>query len=134
MDAEVHEIIAVNVTRSWDTIEVQQGHPLTAAQMYDITRGRWRINEARLADIKYVCAAYKGIIKAVYHPLYWHDASQSQNATLGALLEKDQLRKEFVGELVEGEVAEQYVGKNVEEFLPSKLGRNPVRYLEKKEI
>ncbi|MFT5647081.1 MAG: hypothetical protein ACI976_001770 [Aureispira sp.] len=107
---------------------------LSEKELYDFTRGRWKLNTERAKKAKYAMAVYKGIIKEVYHIAEWCDAGTSlssrkhnDNTTLNS---KESLikRYEFNGELASKAIREKYNNKSVKHFFV-KGNSNPINYI-----
>jgi uncharacterized protein len=114
-------------------IHEQFPHAKTARELYDCTRGMWRMNPKRAARAKYFFAVFEGEIKEVYEihecipstnetQEYWRKRMLSQDRHIPT--EKDAGRAEFLGQLAPDNVRAKYVGKRV----PVRLTQNPVRY------
>lgn len=97
--------------------------------LYDATRFAWGVNAARVRTVEYVLAVRQGIIKEVYKPEKWHDATVSNFPRLA----KEDLPKKmgFDGEKpAPDQIRELYVGKRVER----KFSQKGFMYVEKKEL
>lgn len=102
-------------------------------ELYDYTRGRWKLNPERAKNAKYGIAVYEGIIQEVYTILEWHKAGTTESVRkddeTNQLNTKDSLvgRYEFVGIPAPTEIREKYKFKSVEHYF--KQGNsNPIKY------
>jgi hypothetical protein len=104
-----------------------------ADDLYNITRGTWRIDRQRAKRAKYAFAVYKGVIKEVYKIVEWRRASRELYAFFARLAgsqpselppDFDDGRSEFVGELAPEAVRQRYVGRQ----LPKRHSQNPILY------
>lgn len=76
---------------------------MTGAELYDITRGVWKVNTDRAARARYAFAVYQGIVREVYAINRWLDAGSTYSAQNphGARIKG---RSEFAGTLAEDRV------------------------------
>ena len=85
------------------------------SSLYNITRGHWVVNDARVSNVKYAFAVVDGHVKDVFKVDYWEDAPFPHVG-----------RKQFVGKRDE-KLAKQYEGRNVQPCFAG--GSNPVKYV-----
>jgi uncharacterized protein len=98
-------------------------------QLYDATRGVWRISIDRAKKAKFAMAVYKGIIREIYQIEKWQKADKSGYKTRIDLPNRDIFkRKEFIGKVADEAIRIQYIGKSVNEYL-LKGNRNPIYYI-----
>lgn len=97
---------------------------ITDRELYDATRGVWKIGENR-DNAKYAFAVYGGIVREVYKIREWLPAGTTFN-TRGDLT--DGTRWEFVGEVADERIRAKYLFKSVEKYLPNHA-QNPIRYV-----
>lgn len=111
-------VVAININQTYR-------HTLSEDELYDATRGIWRLNPDRAARANYVFAVYRGEIIEVYVPERWLPAKTTpyhHRSTAGWKLEG---RFEFVGRKASEAVRQKYVGKQ----MPVAGTQNPIRYL-----
>jgi len=98
---------------------------MTAEELYEATRGIWKIgpkrNEAELA-----MAVYQGIIREVYKIRRWLPAGTFNYKTRDSRNFKNSGRWEFEGEIAQ-DVRDRYLDFSVRHLLGRK-GQNPIRY------
>lgn len=95
-------------------------HGMSAADLYEYTRGNWVIGKRGRIHAKYGFAVFRGIIREVYQILRWESV---ENRSLD---QKTKVRWRFEGEIAED--LRHYVGGSVEQY--SKIGaQNPIRYI-----
>lgn len=97
---------------------------MTDRELYDATRGIWKIGENR-DDAVYAFAVFGGMVREVYKIREWLPAGTT-TSTRGDL--RCDGRWEFVGEVAEKSIREKYLFKSVEEYLPNHA-QNPIRYV-----
>lgn len=94
---------------------------MTAEELYEVTRGVWKIGPKR-AQAEYAIAVYQGIAREVYRIRAWHPAGTLPYRFRGPEDIQRPDRWEFEGE-VAADVRDAYVGNFV-----GKGGQNPIRY------
>lgn len=108
-------------------------YSMTPTELYDYTRGLWKLNPERARKAKYGIAVYEGIIQEVYIILDWYEAGM----TFGVRQElgtKDRVsaedlkgRFEFIGNLAPDKIRVKYKFKSVEHYF-KKGNSNPIMY------
>ncbi len=100
---------------------------MSAIELYDATRGVWRVGEKR-HQARYAFAVYEGIVREVYKIEQWFPAG-----TTFSTRNQDELvapdRWEFVGQLAETKIREKYLLKSVEDYF-SRNSQNPITYVQ----
>ena len=102
---------------------------LEPQQLYEATRGYWKVSLDRARNIKYVAAVFHGIIVEMYQVQDWFQGGSTQMFTREEDEEFAQNRYEFVGKVAPAEVSAKYVGKSVEDFF-SQGDQNPIHYVD----
>jgi hypothetical protein len=104
--------IIFRVKKSYDS-------KMSTTDLYNFTRGRWKINLSKAKKAILAFAILEGQIIEVYKIQDWHDAGTTSPARrisnkkeLNAL-ERLKNRFEFVGELAPEEIREKYLNKNI---------------------
>lgn len=101
-------------------------YSMTEIELYDFTRGQWKINTERANKAKYAFAIYEGIIQEVYTVLFWLEAGKTLNTRNDTDAAND--RFEFIGNIAEPEIRNQYKYKSVEHYF-RKGNANPIMYI-----
>jgi hypothetical protein len=101
-------------------------YSMSEMELYDYTRGYWKINKERAAAAQYAFAVYEGIIQEVYSILQWVDAGSTLN-TRNDLFPVHG-RFEFIGNLAPPEIRTKYKFKSVEHLF-QKGNMNPILYV-----
>jgi len=101
-------------------------YSMTEIELYDYTRGQWKINKERASSAKYAFAIYEGIIQEVYSVLFWFEAGK----TFSTKTENEGIdgRYEFIGNIAEPEIRNKYRYKLVEHYF-KKGNANPILYI-----
>jgi len=105
---------------------------MSAQELYDSTRGIWRVNPER-HDAVFALAVFGGVVQEVYRIATWFKAGttyySSRQDELGERLHGvDAERYEFVGSIAEEKVRRRYRYKSVKKYL-SGHSQNPIRYV-----
>jgi serine/threonine protein kinase len=119
-------VVAININKQYPWSK-------TAEELYQATRGIWRLNRRRAERARYAFAVYQGVIKEVYviHRWmaatkettgYWDNRSASQGKYFPS--EVNEGRSEFIGELAPEDVRQKYVGQH----MPKRHSQNPILY------
>lgn len=114
-------------------INQQYEYCFNASDLYNCTRGLWRLNRGRAQKAQYAFAVYQGVIKEVYEieewvPAtkerrdFWVERLKSQGRIISPL--EHEGRSDFLGRVASEEVRKKYVGK----IVPGGQGQNPIRY------
>jgi hypothetical protein len=106
---------------------------MPAGELYEYTRGRWKIDVERAKKAKYGFAVYQGIIREVYEISEWHRAGETSEERLeqeGIIGTDDPAlhrRYEFTGSVAPNDIRSKYLLKSVRhEF--NKGSANPIKY------
>lgn len=109
----------------------------TAQELYDATRGMWKLNiEHAQEKAKYVLAVYGGIVREVYEVNEWLPANSTQYSPAsknwkGTEDYKTEGRIEFVGTVANDAVRNKYLWKSVS-HLYKPGNASPVMYVGRK--
>jgi uncharacterized protein len=102
---------------------------ISADELYEITRGVWKININRAKGAKFAFALYKGVIREVYEIHGWQKADKSGYSIRTDLKYRDiSKRKEFIGKRANDEIREMYRYKSVAHLF-KKGNQNPINYI-----
>lgn len=108
-------------------INQQFRYSMTELELYDFTRGYWKMNMQRAQGAKYALSVYNGIVQEVYEIKAWLQAGDTMNVR-GAV-DVDNSRVEFVGKIAEKKVRNKYRYKSVEHYF-KKGNANPILYIQ----
>lgn len=110
--------VAININQTY------RPH-LSDDQLYDFTRGVWRLDRDRAEGAKYAFAVFQGKIVEVYEINKWHRAGRTEYVTGRTFTDKElATRFEFTGRIASPAIREQYVGK----LLSEQHSQNPIKY------
>jgi len=109
-------------------------YSMTPIELYDYTRGRWRLDPERARLAKYAFAVYEGVVQEVYEILDWYEAGRTMSVRYDNDLfgneepNHDIKRYEFIGNIAHAAIRDKYKNKSVEKYF--KPGNaNPIKYL-----
>ncbi len=105
---------------------------LTEVELYDITRGYWRLNPKQAEKVEYVLAVYFGMVVEVYKPILWLPALSTYTTRKDVNPDFAKTRYEFVGKVAEDSIRKNYFNKSVKDlFSPGE--QNPIKYIWRKD-
>lgn len=85
-------------------------HGMSTPELYEITRGVWKLDFERASAMKYVLAVYEGVVREVYEVDKW------QHAQIGGFLTRTDIvpedakgRIEFVGKVAHEVIRQKYL-------------------------
>ena len=112
-------------------------HDLTKKELYNATRGYWKVSLTKAKGIDYVFSVYKGRVLEVYKVKDWHEANANvMPLRRGEDVEPDEKflseRRIFTGMVAEEKIRRKYVDKSVEDIFPNGAS-NPIKYVLGKE-
>ena len=121
-------LVCENITENVIAIKISQAYRenMTELELYEATRGYWKIDVKRAEKADYVFCVYKRIIKEIYKIKEWLPAGTIPRSTLpDAKVPTD--RYEFVGEVAEEAIRNKYIEKSIAN-LYRKGEANPIKY------
>ena len=116
----VHPSLLFRIAKRYQT-------DMTSSELYEATRGVWKLGERR-ESAQYAMAVAYGRVREVYRIDAWHPAGSTlyQTRTVGDEVDL-QGRWEFDGEIAESEVRDRYLGTDVSHLF-RQGNSNPVTY------
>lgn len=117
-----------DITENVIAIKINQAYRenMMELELYEVTRGYWKIDVKRAEKAQYAFSVYKGIIKEIYKIREWLPAGTIPRSTLPDA-ETPANRFEFIGEVAEGEIRNKYIEKSIAN-LYRKGEANPIKY------
>jgi len=101
---------------------------MSKGELYDATRGRWKIGRRR-EKAEYAFAVYMGKIVEVYKIHEWIPANKAIFKTsIHSNSRVPEERWVFIGEVADDEIGNKYRNQSVKEYF-SKGNQNPIRYI-----
>lgn len=126
-DLKINEaVIAITINQQFPVIA-------NAEELYNCTRGLWRVNKYHAERARYAFAVYQGVIKEVYaidrwlpatpeSKEFWRTRLTAQGKDPNPVVNEG--RYEFVGRVAASVVRDKYLGRR----LPGRRAQNPIRY------
>jgi hypothetical protein len=117
----------MRITEPAIAVSINRTYPLVnnAAELYDYTRGIWRVDLRRAENAEIALAVYRGEVVEVYEIQSWHPARSTGYKSNRDFLGTDPKgRSEFIGRVARGAIRDKYVGKRIE----GRSYGSPVRY------
>ena len=112
-------IIAIKINRSYR-------ENMTADELYEVTRGWWKLDIKRARLAEYVFSVYQGIVKEVYKLDGWLPAGSIPRVTLPDKVAPPD-RFEFVGRIAEQDIRGKYIDKSLANLYRNGEA-NPIKY------
>ena len=109
-------------------------YSMTEMELYDYTRGQWRLNPDNAKRVQYAFSIYGGIVQEVYEVLDWYEAGKTYSVREGKENikrkkgERLEGRYEFVGNLAPDSMRQKYRYKSVEHYF-ERGNSNPIMYV-----
>lgn len=101
---------------------------MTPRQLYDATRGIWRVGERR-GRAELAMAVYQGVVKEVYVIGAWYPAGTTKTTKkIDWTSSKVAGRWEFEGHVAPDQVRNKYLNRSVEKYIPAHA-QNPIKYV-----
>jgi len=110
-------VVAININKTY-----REG--MSDDELYEYTRGIWRLDRDRAENAKYAFAVYQGEIKGVFEIKYWERAGTTKYEFREFPDEDKRNRFEFVGEVADDRIREKYINKT----MPESHSQNPIKY------
>ena len=100
---------------------------MSPLELYEATRGYWRLNVENAKKVDYALSVYEGMVLEVYEITEWFPALSTYMGTRSSDPKNVEKRYEFVGKIADESVRKRYVNKSVKSFF--KPGEsNPFKY------
>jgi hypothetical protein len=91
---------------------------MPSSELYEFTRGIWKIAESKRNSVQYACAVYAGIIREVYKVEKWFPAGSTYYAHRNDIANRAKSgRFEFVGNIASEFIRKKYNYKSVSRLL-----------------
>jgi hypothetical protein len=96
---------------------------MSKEELYETTRGIWKVGETNRNKVEFAMALYQGIVLEVYRINQWHPAGTLKYNTRDSSDFKNSGRWEFSGSIAK-DIRGEYI-----DFSVGKAGQNPIRYV-----
>jgi uncharacterized protein len=111
-----HKAILITINRLYRS-------DMSKEELYETTRGIWKVGETRRNKVEYAMSLYQGIVLEVYRIKQWYPAGTLKYKTRDTSNFINSGRWEFSGSIAK-DIREEYIG-----FSVGKAGQNPIRYV-----
>ena len=101
---------------------------MDATELYESTRGVWRMNVSRARASEYVFSVIDQVVREVYRPTRWAQAGSTPYAFRSQVAMRRPGRWEFVGEVAAQSIRARYVNLPLGHMFPHGAA-NPIMYL-----
>ena len=101
---------------------------ISAPELYEITRGVWKLDLERAKNVQYAFAVFNNVVREVYEVQRWFEAGQTAYFYQSPEEVEIPGRIEFVGRIAPEEVRKRYLFKSVSEYL-TRGAANPIQYV-----
>lgn len=116
----IHPMMLITISRLYRS-------KMSEHELYEATRGIWRLGERRNHAV-YACAVYHGVIRETYMIDHWQRAGTDCYATRDDSDFSKSGRWEFSGSISTEDIRSRYNRKSVKHLLGEK-SQNPIRYV-----
>ena len=101
---------------------------MSPQELYDATRGYWKLNVENAKNVDYALAVYDGMVLEVYEVAEWLPAlSTFMDRPMPFKIDNMDKRYEFVGKIANDDIKQRYADKSVKHLF--KAGEaNPIKY------
>jgi len=125
-----------NISEPSILIRINQAfrYSMSEAELYDYTRGHWKLNLERAKKARYAFSIYSGVIQEIYTVLGWFEALETfsirkQNELIKrGSDERVNGRYEFIGDIAPDTIRKKYRHKSVNHYFNAG-NMNPILYL-----
>ena len=102
---------------------------MSPQELYDATRGYWKLSLENAKKVDYVLSVYDGIVVEVYEPVEWFPALSTFMDRPGKPNPENlKNRCEFIGKIADENIRKQYIDKYVNDFFAHSQ-MNPIKYV-----
>ncbi len=125
----------VNIDDPVILIRINQAfrYSMSEIELYDYTRGKWKIDPKKASNAKYGIAVFEGIVQEVYEIHNWYEAGatfsirQENESNELDVTENWKGRYEFIGNIAQSHIRDKYRFKSVEHYF-KRGNSNPIMY------
>ena len=120
-EISIDEIDASQFTENAMIIKINRRYyeNITASELYEATRGWWRVNVDNAQKMKFVLSVANGEVREVYDNIDWCEIDEESG------------RRAFTGKVTEDQYWRGFIGKSVKNLF-NKGEANPIKYFDAK--
>ena len=101
---------------------------ISKQELYEATRGIWKVDPLRAANVEYVLSLFKGIVQEVYKVDQWHQAGTLDYFHTDTSSFPDSNRWEFEGKIADKNIRNKYINKSLQNYF-RRGNQNPIKYV-----
>ncbi len=101
------------------------GSKMSENELYNSSRGRWKLNPSIAKKADFAIVIHKGIIKEVYEISDWQPATKDSGLNISGDYSG---RYEFIGKLAADEIRKKYKRESVKHYF-KRGNSNPINYI-----
>ena len=108
---------------------------MSELELYDWTRGQWKVRLEKAKQVQLAFAVYHGTIQEVYQVLDWYETASAlslrgndHKTSVNEKEKKHKGRYEFIGNFATDKIRKKYKYKSVDHYF-RKGNANPIMYL-----
>lgn len=121
-DAEITDkVLLINIAQLYH-------YGMSPLQLYEATRGVWKLDLARAKNVEYAFAVYRGVVREVYETASWFPGGTTEYFDRSRDSVKDSDRFEFVGRIADVAIQSKYRGRSVAGQW-TQGAQNPIKYV-----
>lgn len=108
----------MDITEPAITVKINRTYRdgMSVGEIYEMSRGIWKIDKRKRDRIRYVLAVANGVVREVYEAFRWQDAGTDVYRFRQHSPEDLRGRSEFVGGVAPAAVRDKYVGKEYKSY------------------
>ncbi|MBF8274892.1 MAG: hypothetical protein HW380_3997 [Magnetococcales bacterium] len=103
-------------------------HGMSARELYEATRGVWKLNKKRVESVKFAFSVFEGVVREVFEVDSWYPAGSLPYETRSTSDVTLEGRWEFEGHIAMDDIRNKYIDRSVKKYLPQKA-QNPISYV-----
>ena len=116
----IHNILFIRINQRYR-------NDMSPLELYESTRGFWRLNVENAKKVEYALSVYDGMVLEVYEIIEWFPALSTYMERSVKNPEDLKERYEFVGRIAADDIRKRYIDKSVKDFFATGES-NPIKY------
>lgn len=117
----IHNIMFIRINKRYR-------NDMSPLELYESTRGFWRLKVENAKKVDYALAVYDGMVLEVYEIIEWFPALSTYMERTVTNPERLKERYEFVGRIASEDIQKRYANKSVKDFFAPGES-NPIKYI-----
>ena len=100
---------------------------ITEEELYEATRGIWKLGERR-TKAKFAFAVFQGVIREVFEINQWYQSGTLEYNTRDSSKFEEMKRWEFDGKIASDDTRNKYIKKSIKSYI-TQGSQNPIKYI-----